>query len=219
MGPSNEQRGETGEVTAELLEALVDATLAGEAGACNDLMRILTPLIQQCVIRVLSHRLMGGLRACTPEEIEDFVQDTCLHLIDDGHAVLRQWDRARGALSPYVATVTRNLVVTSLRTKKRNPRSNDPLPEDPVAFEGRDDEFEARVEAEDYERAVAARLRQLLSARGLTVLKLTMDGLSIEEIAKIAGMTRGAVNSHHSRMRKLAVAVHAILALRPRVGP
>lgn len=219
MGPSNEQRGETGEVAAELLESLVNRTLAGEAGACSDLMRVLMPLVQQCVTRVLSRRVTGGLRACSRAEIEDFVQDCFVQLIKDDYTVLRQWDRGRGSLSPYVATVTRNLVVTCLRIKKRNPRSNDPLPEDPVAFEGRDDDFEARVEAEDYERAVVTRLRELLSPRGLTVLKLTMDGLSIEDIAKTAGMTRGAVNSHHSRMRKLVAAVHAILTLRLRAGP
>jgi RNA polymerase sigma factor (sigma-70 family) len=203
--------GDAREVAGEFLEALLDRTLAGDARAQRDLMVLLTPWIQRCVAATMTRHVKGGLRGCSPEEIRDLVQDGLVQLMKEDHAALRKWDRARGPLSPYVATVTHNLVVAHLRTKKKNPRTDEPLPDEPEDFEGRDDDLEIRLEAEDYERAVFAKLEEQLGARGLTVLELTMQGRSIEEVARIAGMSRGAVSSHHSRIRRLAATIHQIL--------
>jgi RNA polymerase sigma factor (sigma-70 family) len=211
MSRASRKPDDAREVAEEILEALVDRTLTGDAGARRDLLILLTPWIQRCVAGTMTRHVAGGLRACSPEEIRDLSQDTLVRLMKDDHAVLRKWDRARGSLSTYVATVTHNLIVSHLRTKKKNPRTDNPLPDDPENFEGRDDELEMRLEAEDYERAVFARLEKRLGARGLTVLELTMQGRTIEEIARIAGMSRGAVSSHHSRIRQIAAAIRQIL--------
>ena len=199
------------EVAGEILAALVDRTLAGDAPAQRDLMVLLTPWIQRCVAATMT-RHVAGLHAAAPRsDPGPGAGYRPVQLMKEDHAALRSWDRARGPLSPYVATITHNLVVAHLRTKKKNPRTDAPLPDDPADFEGRDDGLEVRLEAEDYERAVFARLEEQLGARGLTVLELTMQGCSIEDVARIAGMSRGAVSSHHSRIRRLAAAIRQIL--------
>jgi RNA polymerase sigma factor (sigma-70 family) len=191
----------------KLLEALADRTLAGDNTARSELLVLLMPWIKRCVIRTIN----GGLRASSEAEIEDFVADVLVWLMENDHAVLRKWAHKRHSLSGYIATVTRNLIVTDLRTKSKNPRTNRPLPDDPSGYEGVDGDLEMRIEAEEYERVVFAMLEERLNKRGLQVLELTRAGRSVEDIARMAKMTEGAVHSQHSQMYRLIEKIRRLL--------
>ena len=201
-------RGGGDEVAADLLELHAHKTLAGDKAAQREFIERSTPWIQRCVTTTLTRYVIGGIRACSEEEIEDFVQDVHLKVMTFDHAVLRQWARQSTPLSPYLAAVTRNVVISSLRTQSRDPRRCERLPDDPGVYENSDDELEMRLEAEDFECAMRARLAKLeesLGEREITAIGLTKQGRSIGQVAKRAGMPRRAVTSLYARIGELAI--------------
>lgn len=214
MGLPGKRRADEEQLASDLLDALAQRTLAGDAGARRNLVKLLLPLVHRCVTVTLKACVTGGLRACSPEEIEDLAQDAFLKLLDEDHVVLRTWAGRPRPLIPYVWQVTRRVVIDHLRTKSTNPRSNVPLPADPRSYEEWEDP-EARLEAADFERAVLVVLKDRLGERGLTVLELSRKGLTTEQIAEEAGMSHTAVLNHRSR---IAAAVRRILDRMPGLG-
>jgi DNA-directed RNA polymerase specialized sigma24 family protein len=107
---------------------LVRRALAGDQTALNPLVAALTPVVQARVARTLlarRSRLASGrdLR----QEVEDLSQEVFLSLFSRDAHVLRGWQAERGlSIENFVGLVSERLVVSSLRSGKRNPWKRSP---------------------------------------------------------------------------------------------
>jgi RNA polymerase sigma factor (sigma-70 family) len=171
----------------------------------------LTPLIHATVARrLLRARGRGGWDA--HQEVKDFVQQVMAVLFGDGARVLRQWDPARGrSFTSYVCLIAEREVLSTLRTRARNPWAEEPIEID--ADVDLSDEGEAGPESVVASREALATIvrviEERLKDRGLELFQLlVVEERPVEEVAEIAGMTAGAVYAWHGRFRRM---VHEIL--------
>src|SRR5688572_10447441 len=102
---------------------LVGEALGGDDVALGRLVARLTPVVQARVARTLLARRWGptGGRSLR-HDVEDLSQDVFLSLFTGDARVLRRWQPDRGlSLAGYVGLVSERLVVSFLRSGKRNP--------------------------------------------------------------------------------------------------
>jgi RNA polymerase sigma-70 factor, ECF subfamily len=186
---------------------LVRGALAGDQVALTRLVALLTPVIQARVARTLLARRtqLGGGRDVR-QEVDDLTQEIFLSLFVRDCRVLRSWDPEKGAsLQNFVGKVSERLVVSFLRSGKRNPWK-----EEPVAAEkfdraavgsGPEDDTASREEL----RLLLGRLRESLSPLGRRLFELLfVQELSLPETMARSGLSADAVYAWRSRLRRLA---------------
>lgn len=182
----------------------------GDPQAVRWMVQALTPLIHGAVARRLL-RARGAGRWDAHQEVKDFVQQVFVHLLSDRARVLRQWDPARGrSFTSFVCLVAEREVLGVLRTRSKNPWSEEPVEIDTDVELGDGGEAgpESVVASRETLAAVVRVLRERLNDRGMELFKLlVVEERSVEEVAELTGMTAGAVYAWHGRFRKL---VHEI---------
>src|SRR6185437_4286499 len=123
---------------------LIQRAVEGDRHATGQLLAVLTPVIRSSVAAVLARA--GGGRRQARQEVEDTVQSVLLALFADRGRVLLQWDPARGLkLESFVALLAKRETVSILRSRRRNPFTEDPtlnedLDRNPVARMGPESE-------------------------------------------------------------------------------
>jgi RNA polymerase sigma-70 factor (ECF subfamily) len=192
---------------AEDTVALVGEALAGDELALDRLVARLTPVVQARVARtLLARRWRGGAGRNLRSDVEDLTQDVFLALFASGGRVLRGWHPERGlSLASFVGLVSERLVVSFLRSGKRNPWREEPTTAD---------ELDLRVEALDPEavatsreqlRVLLQRLRENLSPLGRQVFELLfVQDLPLPQAMAASGLSADAVYAWRSRLRRLA---------------
>ena len=151
------------------------ASQGGDAASYEKLLHELLPLIRHFVRR----------RVFDPTSVEDIVQNVFLSLHRSRHTY-----RAEKAFSPWLFAVARNAVTDHIRARGRRSAREIALDEPGVP--------EPAVEAAPmYENELSPELAQALAElpakQREAVEAIHVEGLSVEEAAARAGVTRGAL--------------------------
>lgn len=139
------------------------------------------------------------------QEILDLVQDVLLSLLRDDGKTLRRWDPARGrSLESFVRLVARCHVAAVVRSRRRNPYTDHPLPTDELELElDGGPELERRIEARDRLDQMLEHMAQRLDERGRLLFELLyVEERPIEDVCEVTGMTRDAVYAWRSRLKR-----------------
>jgi RNA polymerase sigma factor (sigma-70 family) len=187
-------------------ERLVEAALAGAAGARRELAARLLDVIQREVAAVL-RRCAAGHGRDARQDVKDLVQEVLVSLFEQDCRELRRWDPARGrALDSFVRLIARRKCARILGQRKGNPWTDQPV--DPQTLD--DDEAEGntllhQIEQRDALGSVLYALYARMDDRDLELFDLLfVQERDPAEVAESLGITRGAVNAWAYRTRKLA---------------
>lgn len=186
---------------------LVAQALAGDRIAVDRLIRLTAPVVHARVARILLQRSSAYGRDGR-QDVEDLVQDVYVALFEDGGRLLKMWAPKRGmSLKGFVGLIAEQRVAATLRSKKRNPWTDDPTldAEDSGPAKPADKTpLEQRLWARDQLARLLDSLRAELSPRGLDLFyRLLVHQEPIESVMNATGMSRDALYAWRSRLRKL----------------
>ena len=106
--------------------ALLDRALSGDVAQLPGLVDRWTPVIQARIVRVL-RRYSETADPRVAQEVEDLVQQVFVALFENGAAALRAWQPERGlSLDNWVGLIAEQQILVLLRTRKRNPWTDEP---------------------------------------------------------------------------------------------
>jgi len=181
----------------------VQRALGGERAAIEALVRELSPVVQARVATALWRR-----GRASRQELEDMTQDVLMEIFAGDGRVLARWEPERGlSLPSFVGLVAQRLVFSRLRSRRRNPFTQEPVdpgtieasvgssrlhppPEDPVA-------------AREFLELLFERLHAELSPKGLEMFyRLYVWQEEPEHIARETGSTVEAIYQWRSRLKK-----------------
>lgn len=185
---------------------LVAGISSGESGATRALYRLVVPVIDRTLLRVLGGR---------DRDHEDLVQLSLEHLL---RSLLDRRFRLDCSLQHWAAALSSRLAISELRRRKRSPSS----PVEPEVL----DRQRARVE--DWERSDRARETRDLMRRALgsirperaqVVYLYEVEGFQLAEIAVLMGVSVASAQSRLVRGKKqLADCVRRLTAAEPGRG-
>jgi RNA polymerase sigma factor (sigma-70 family) len=188
--------------------SLVKRALDGEPAAQNELVALLTPVIQVRVARTLLARLsfLAGGRSVR-EVVKDLTQDVWVALIDRDWRVLRSWRPERGlSLANFVGLVAERQVLSFLRSGRRNPLKEEPLFTDEELETLSLDPGPEEILANREQLALLLdRLREDQSLQAVQLFDLLyVQELSPAEVQAVTGLSAAAVYQWRSRLRREA---------------
>jgi RNA polymerase sigma-70 factor (ECF subfamily) len=155
-------------------EALMEAYVAGDAGAFERLFRSLAPSIHAFFVRSVGRGAVA----------EDLLQTTFLKI----HGARKTWRRGE-RLRPWVFTIAARVRVDWFRRQGRTEREID---EDRVAEPGSRGDPADAVLAEERAERVRAALDGLSEPQRVVVHLHRFEGLSFGEIGRALGISEGA---------------------------
>jgi len=169
-------------------EGLRDLLLTGLAGDDAAYQAFLKRL--SAYLRAYFRRRLGGF----PDEVEDLLQESLLAIHNKRHT----YDAAQ-PLTAWAHAIARHKMVDLLRRRGMRESLHVPLDEESdLLIEAEDDAGNARHD-------VMALLAQLPERQRLLIKHMKLDGLSVQETARLAGMSESAVKvSVHRGLRMLA---------------
>ncbi|HEY2295483.1 MAG TPA: hypothetical protein VGM86_32670 [Thermoanaerobaculia bacterium] len=186
---------------------MVREALAGDRDALTRLVAVLTPVIQARVARTLrARRSHLGADRNGRQEVEDLTQEIFLSLFArEGH-VLRSWQAERGlSLENFVGLVSQRHVMSFLRSGKRNPWKEEPVPAADLDRPAPGSDPEEDTASREQLRLLLERLREKLSPLGCHLFELLfVQELSVTETMASSGLSAGAVYAWKSRLGRLA---------------
>jgi DNA-directed RNA polymerase specialized sigma24 family protein len=194
---------------------LVREALAGDRDALARLVAALTPVIQARVARtLLARRSLLGTDRNVRQEVEDLSQEIFLSLFARSGRVLDRWEAERGlTLENFVGLVSERHVVSVLRSGKRNPWKEEPLPIEDLGRAAPDRGPEEVTASREQLRLLLERLREKLSPLGRHLFELLfVQQLSPQETMQASGLSADAVYAWRSRLRRLAQELMADLS-------
>lgn len=186
---------------------LIEAALAGRAGARRELASRLLTVIQRELAALL--RRSAASQARDPrQELRDLVQEVLVSLFEHDGRELRRWDPERGrSLDSFVRLVARRKAARILGQRKGNPWSDEPVDAQVIDTQG-DGEANAlaqRLEQRNELGSVLDALYARMDERDQQLFELLfVHERDPAEVAEALDMSRGAVNAWSYRMRKLA---------------
>jgi len=188
--------------------------LEGDPRALRELVEELSPVIQASVAAAIRRR-RGRAQHAVSQEVEDLVQSVLFLLfVKDGGRALLQWDPSRGRdLTGYVGLLATRETVSVLRSRRRNPWTEEPVVDDaieetPASIAGP----ESLAGSRRLMLAVTAGVRERVSPLGFTLFDLLfLQGLPAEEAGARAGLRLDAVYAWSSRLNRLAQEIGADL--------
>jgi RNA polymerase sigma factor (sigma-70 family) len=182
----------------------IERALAGHRETVDALVKALRPVIQAEVGFALLPVCRSQGRDSRQEAL-DLVQDVLMSLWADDGKLLRRWDPARGrSLESFVRLIARRHVAGVVRSKRRNPYAEQPLPGETLDRQpGGGPGLEHHLEARDRLDQLLDHVRQRLDARGLLLFELLyVEERSVEDACEATGMTRDAVYAWRSRLKR-----------------
>ncbi|WP_110996099.1 sigma-70 family RNA polymerase sigma factor [Pseudomonas sichuanensis] len=167
------------------LQALLLRGLSGDAVAYRDFLAALALHVRGFLQRRLAWR---------PSEVEDLVQEVLLAVHNARHTY-----QAQQPLTAWVQAIARYKLADHLRSFARHEARNAPLDDDTDLFAGTGAEpAEASL---DLERL----LDQLPARQRLPIVHVKLEGLSVEEAARLTGLSSSAVKvGIHRGLKALA---------------
>ncbi|MBF8748866.1 sigma-70 family RNA polymerase sigma factor [Enterobacterales bacterium BD_CKDN230030183-1A_HGKHYDSX7] len=167
------------------LQALLVRGLAGDSKAYQDFLAALAVHLRGFLRRRLAQR---------PDEIEDLVQEVLLAV----HNARHTYDE-HGPLTVWVQAIARYKLADHFRAYARRDALHDPLGDDSELFAVGD---EAPSEAS---RDLGRLLERLPDRQRLPIVHVKVNGLSVEETARLTGLSSSAVKvGIHRGLKALA---------------
>jgi RNA polymerase sigma-70 factor (ECF subfamily) len=172
----------------ERLHPLLVAGLAGDTAAYHRFLKDLSAHLRAYFRKRLSR---------IPDDVEDLVQETLLAVHNQRHTY-----RLDQPLTAWIYAIARYKMVDRLRARARHEALHDPL----------DDECEI-LAASDTDAAEARRdLGKLLDAlpdgQRLPIMHMKLQGLSVQETARLTGMSASAIKvAVHRGLKALAARI------------
>lgn len=182
----------------------IDSACRGNGDALTSLVEVLLPVIKVEVVVALQQR-SGARGRDVRQEVDDFVQDVMLHLLDNGGRVLQDWDPTRGrSLPSFVRMVTRHRVARILEGFRGNPWSTDPVEhEDLEQLRADTSGTFRRLASRDELAHVLEALWARLDARGRELFQLLfVEQRPTTEVCERMEMTPAAVRQWTARLRR-----------------
>ncbi|WP_275630058.1 sigma-70 family RNA polymerase sigma factor [Pseudomonas sp. 273] len=168
------------------LQALLLRGLAGDATAYRDFLGALGVHLRAFLRRRLAQR---------PAEVEDLLQEVLLAVHNARHTY-----RAEQPLTAWVQAIARYKLADHFRAFARREALQQPLEEDDGdLFAGEDDE------PAQASRDLGRLLQQLPERQRLPIVHVKLEGLSVEETARLTGLSSSAVKvGIHRGLKALA---------------
>jgi len=197
-----ERRGRVGgELTPELLRR---AVVERDPAAVRTSVRLLTPIVQAAVVRVLFRRRAGARGRDVRQEVDDLLQDVFAKLLDDGGRRLLDWAPERGSAAAYFAVVARNEVSNILSSRVRSPWTEQPT--EAESLEGHvtnGGALERRLEARRELAELGRRLQEGLNERDQRLFRLLhVEQREPAEVCEELGVSANALSQAKRRLRK-----------------
>ncbi len=186
--------------------------LASGHEALPELVSRWTPIIQARVVRVLRRRARGvGDRVF--QEVEELVQQVFVTLFDKQAAALRAWHPKRGlSLDNWVGLIAEQQVLALLRTRKRNPWTEEPTLTEELDRTSPEPSPEHAALSRDVLDNLLDRMRERLSPLGWRLFCLLyLQEEDVAAAARSSGLTTTAVYGWRSRLRRLAQELRDVL--------
>jgi len=162
--------------------------LAGEGAAYHAFLKELSSHL-----RAFLRRRLAGL----PDDVEDLVQETLLAVHNNRHTY-----ESDQPLTAWVHAIARYKLVDLMRRRAGREALNDPLDDDLAIFASSD------TEAADARRDLAKLLGQLPDRHRLPIVHVKLEGLTVAEAARKAGMSESAVKiGVHRGLKALAAKI------------
>jgi RNA polymerase sigma-70 factor, ECF subfamily len=172
----------------ERLRELLVRGLAGDGDAYRSFLTELSGRLRAFLRRRLSR---------LPDEVEDLLQETLLAVHNQRHTYLPDQP-----VTAWAYAIARYKLIDSLRRQSRIDMLTDPI-DDEAELQARDD-----VEAADARRDLATLLQLLPDRQRLPIIYMKLEGLSVIEAARKAGMSVSAVKvGVHRGLKALAAKV------------
>jgi len=198
--------GESNTTEAEH-HTLVEAALRGDAMATRRLVKLVLPIIQARLGRVLARRRTRSNRDVR-QEIEDLAQEVFVSLFERDGRILRAWDPSRGlSLPSFCGLIAEREAASILRSGRRSPWTEDATEDEELAKGAgvAADDVEGAFVSRDQLLRLADRLREELSPLGLEMFqRLMVDEEGADAVCAATGMKADAVYAWKSRLSKLA---------------
>jgi RNA polymerase sigma factor (sigma-70 family) len=215
LGPCYGVREKAGSETMSdpTLKLVADAAAGGPAAA-RELVRVLYPVVQARVGRVL-WRLRGGGGRDLRGETEDLTQEVFAFLFEDRAKALLAWDPTRGLSLPnFVGLLAERRAISHLRSGRQSHYNEDPTTESVLDHQSEPSPGpEPAAFSRELLAALLDRLREELSPLGMHLFVLIyVEERSVEEVAAAARLSADAVYAWRSRLRKLVAVLAAELA-------
>jgi RNA polymerase sigma-70 factor (ECF subfamily) len=172
----------------EQLKDLLVRGLGGDSQAYHAFLKALSAFLRA---------FLRGRLTRVPDEVEDIVQETLLAVHNQRHT----YDRGQ-PLTAWVHAIARYKLIDFLRRRAGREALNEPL--------GDDDEFfsVSDTEAHDARRDLVVLLERLPDRQRLPIVHVKIEGLSVEQTAKLTGMSESAVKvGVHRGLKALAAFV------------
>ena len=169
----------------ERLQSLLLGGLAGDEAAYREFLTALSSHLRGFLRRRLAQR---------PGEVEDLLQEVLLAVHNARHTY-----RAEQPLTVWVQAIARYKLADHFRGYARRDSLQDPLEDDSDLFAASD---EAPAEAS---RDLGKLLEQLPDRQRLPIVHVKLEGLSVEETARLTGLSGSAVKvGIHRGLKALA---------------
>lgn len=185
---------------------MVSHALDGHSSAARALVDRLSPVIQTRVARALLRRQRRA--RSIRQEVEDLVQEIFALLFADDGRLLRSWDPEGGlGLDGFVGLIAERRSASVLRTARRNPWTEEPVPAEVLDREsvpGPEQELLSR----ELLAVVLERLRAQLSPMGNHLFELLFSAeLSTAAIAERTQLSPAAIYTWKHRIIRKATAI------------
>ena len=168
---------------------LVDAVLAGEPGAFEQLIKKYQDLCWHVVDRMVRH----------PDDTRELCQETFLRV----HQMLHQY-RGDSALKSWIAQVAYSVAIRHLERKRIPladvPDSNDGLSSAELVSDGLD--LEMKTSNDQINAQLYAAIDTLPPLQRTLLTLYHLEEMQIAEITQITGIAAGTIKSHLFRSRK-----------------
>lgn len=188
---------------------LIARALDGDPLACRALVERLAPVIQTRVNRALERWAAFGRGRDIRQEMVDLIQEVFLALFAREGRVLRSWDPERGAsLENFIGLVAEREVRGVLRSRRRNPWTEDPTLHDDFTEVDDAPLADRRVASREVLVEVYDRLQLRLSAQGLALFEaLVVEGRPVPWVAARFEMSRDAIYAWRTRLRRTMITI------------
>ncbi|HEY3180405.1 MAG TPA: sigma-70 family RNA polymerase sigma factor [Casimicrobiaceae bacterium] len=182
----NDHRG--ADATEDRLRELLVRGLAGDGAAYHAFLKDLSTHL-----RAFFRRRLSG----APDEVEDLVQESLLAVHNKRHT----YDPGQ-PLTAWVHAIAEYKLVDLLRRRSLRELRSDPLDEELDVFAHNDSEAaEARLD-------LIKLLQQLPERQRLPIVYTKLEGMSVAEAARVAGMSESAIKvGVHRGLKALAAMI------------
>lgn len=195
--------GEGTQVESEQFLLLISAAIRGQRKALNELIDLLTPVIQFRAARAVLKYFPAHSNIDVKSEVEDLTQEIFALLFQHQGKLLRQWQPSKGAsLQNYVGLITQRRAINLLRSRKKIDAHEQQSEEAYLEISSVENPESTTISEHIFE-ALIKKLLPSLTQNGKQIFYLLfIKQLPIVDVSKMLDMNEQAVYAWKSRLRE-----------------